>query len=62
MSYKSILVQADGSDPVAPRIEIAAGIALTEEAHLIGAACTDTDAAFDRFERVAREMGVTSFE
>lgn len=62
MSYKSILVQADGSDPVMPRIEIAAGIALTEEAHLIGAACTDTDAAFDRFERVAREIGVTSFE
>lgn len=38
MSYKSVLVQVDGIDPIGPRVEIAVGIALAEEAHLIGAA------------------------
>ena len=44
MSYKTILVQADGLDPVGPRIEIAAGIALAGGAHLIGVACADASA------------------
>lgn len=75
MPYKSILVQADGADPVLPRIEIAAGIAMTEGAHLVGAACADSDAsgqantgrdraraALERFDQEARSRGVASFE
>ena len=40
MSYRTILVRVDESRHVEARIEIAANIAVTENAHLIGAAMT----------------------
>jgi nucleotide-binding universal stress UspA family protein len=40
MSYKTILVQVDDSRHADPRIEAAANIAVTENAHLIGLAAT----------------------
>lgn len=40
MSYKTILVHVDQSRNVSARIEIAASIAISENAHLVGAAMT----------------------
>lgn len=40
MSYKTVLVHVDQSKNVSARIEMAAGIAISENAHLIGAAMT----------------------
>ena len=40
MSYKTILVHVDDSPHVAARIEVAATIAMAQDAHLIGAALT----------------------
>ena len=40
MSYKTILVQIDDSRHVQARVEIAASIAVAQEAHLIGAVAT----------------------
>jgi nucleotide-binding universal stress UspA family protein len=40
MSYKTILVHVDASRHVAARIDVAAKIAMAQEAHLIGAALT----------------------
>lgn len=40
MSYKTVLVHVDDSKHVKARIEIAAKIAMSQEAHLIGAAST----------------------
>ena len=40
MSYKTILVHVDDSAHAAARIDVAASIAMTQEAHLIGAALT----------------------
>lgn len=86
MSYKIIVVQIDEDDASLPRMELAASIALAEEAHLIGAAVAvqradgaeersssthanagsargwGHEAAFERFERIARRIGVASFE
>ncbi|MBV6323337.1 universal stress protein [Duganella violaceipulchra] len=40
MSYKTILVHADGSPQAAQRIRLAAQLALAHDAHLVGAAMT----------------------
>ncbi len=40
MSYKTILVHADGSPQAAQRIRLAARLALAHDAHLVGAAMT----------------------
>ena len=40
MSYKTILVHADGSPQAAQRVRLAARLALAHDAHLIGAAMT----------------------
>ncbi|MGH8808111.1 MAG: universal stress protein [Noviherbaspirillum sp.] len=40
MSYKTVLVQVDDSRHAEPRIDTAAAIAVTQEAHLIGMAVT----------------------
>lgn len=46
MSYKTILVHVDESTHVDARMEIAANIAVTENAHLIGAATTGVSRFF----------------
>ena len=90
MSYKTILVHVDQSPHAAARIEIAAKIAIAENAHLIGAAMSgisqflyqenslgitgpvidnqinafyeSCNIALAEFERIAKEIGVLSFE
>lgn len=71
MSYKTILVHVDGSSRAQRRIEAAARIALAENAYLVGAAVTEggsnmephgANAALDKFEDTARQIGVTSYE
>ncbi len=41
MAYKTILVHVDGAQQAAQRIRVAADLAKTEEAHLVGAALAD---------------------
>lgn len=45
MSFKTILVHVDDSSRLAARVDLAARIALTESAHLVGAATTGTSRA-----------------
>ncbi|HCN90262.1 MAG TPA: hypothetical protein DIT28_13965 [Oxalobacteraceae bacterium] len=53
MSYKTILVHADHSTHAAERIRIAANLAMTENAHLIGIAMT----GISRFTYEVRALG-----
>jgi nucleotide-binding universal stress UspA family protein len=90
MSYKTILVQVDGSRNLDSRIAIAADIAAAENAHMIGIALTGVarflseissiavdnviiephlkalrkraEDAIKKFEAIARQRGVASFE
>ncbi|WP_019142685.1 universal stress protein [Noviherbaspirillum massiliense] len=90
MAYKTILVHVDESTHAPGRIEVAARLALENEAHLIGAATSgmsrtlyraaafsvenpdieswvqmlhdQAEAALDRFESIARQAGLASFE
>lgn len=76
MSYKCIAVHVDHSKHVRRRIEVAIGIALVEDAHLVGIATTGNPAdvptrearlqreseALDEFERLVRKAGLNSFE
>ena len=56
MNYKTILVYVDGSRHLAKRIEVAAHLAITNDAHLVGIACT----GISRFYYQAGEMVMAS--
>ena len=65
MPYKTVLVHVDQSSHAAQRIRIAAHIAYTEDAHLIGMAASDSKdsaQALARFDALAIDAGVTRYE
>jgi nucleotide-binding universal stress UspA family protein len=60
MSYKIILVHVDDSKNVDARIEIAAQLAITEDAHLIGAAMTGASRFF--YDPMPVDLGVLNIK
>jgi nucleotide-binding universal stress UspA family protein len=56
MNYRTILVYVDGSRHLAKRIEVAAQLAITYDAHLVGIACT----GISRFYYQSGEMVMAS--
>lgn len=61
MSYKTILVHVDDSRHLKTRVDIAAKIAIQEEAHLIGAAVTGIARVISETAMTAEPAGIAPY-